>query len=221
MFALELISNTIIPLNPTYTVQRAISLMANFKVNHLPIVDNDSGYLGLISNDELLQVPSNLSLINTLNINNLNSFVYQYQHVYDVIRTVYDQKLTLIPVLDENQKYLGLITLSTIIDCIATLTSVKDAGGLVVLEINHNDNSLAHIAQIIEAQDAQILSSYTKYFEQSTKIEITLKLNKVDINPIIAALTRYNYVIKATFNHSNDNDGISLRYQSLMNYLSF
>jgi len=221
MLALELISNTIIPLNPTYTVHRAVSLMVNFKVNHLPIIGDGFEYLGLISNDELIQTPSNQCLINTINLSNLNSFVYHYQHVYDVIRTVYEQKLTLVPVLDENQKYIGVITLATIIDCMATLTSVKDAGGVIVLEINHNDNSLAHIAQIIEAQDAQILSSYTKYFAQSTKIEITLKLNKVDINPIISALIRYNYVIKATFNHSNDDDGISLRYQSLMNYLSF
>ncbi|TAH01826.1 MAG: CBS domain-containing protein [Sphingobacteriales bacterium] len=221
MLALELISNTILPLNPNHTVQRAKQVMASFKVSHLPIISDDFEYIGLIAEDDLIEITTNHTLINALSLNNLNSFVYQQQHVYDVIRTIYEQQLTVLPVLDNNQKYIGLITLQTIIECMATITAVQNAGGILVLEINHNDNSLAHIAQIIEAQDAQILSSYTKYFPQSTKIEITLKLNKIDINPIIAALLRYNYVIKATFNHSNDNDNINNRYQSLMNYLSF
>lgn len=221
MLALDLISNTILPLNPNHTVQRATQIMASFKVSHLPIISDDAEFIGLIAEDDLIEITVPQTLISTVSLSNFNSFVYQQQHVYDVIRTIYEQKLTLLPVLDTNQKYIGLITLQTIIECMATLTAVQSAGGILVLEINHNDNSLAHIAQIIEAQDAQILSSYTKYFPQSTKIEITLKLNKTDINPIVAALLRYNYLIKATFNHSNDNDNINNRYQSLMNYLSF
>ncbi len=221
MLALELISNTILPLNPNQTVQRANQLMASFKVNHLPIINNNFEFVGLLAEDDLIEITTNQTLIIDIKLGNLDSFVYQQQHVYDVIRTVYEKKLTLLPVLDDNHKYIGLITLTSIIECMATLTSVQNAGGVVVLEINHNDNSLAHIAQIIEAQDAQILNSYTKHFPQSTKIEITLKLNKTEINPILAALLRYNYTIKATFNHTNDNDSVNNRYQSLMNYLSF
>lgn len=221
MLALELISNTILPLNPNHTVQRATQIMASFKVSHLPIINDSAEFIGLIAEDDLKEITVPQTLVSTVSLSNFNSFVYQQQHVYDAIRTVFEQKLTLLPVLDNNHKYIGLITLQTIIESIATLTAVQNTGGILVLEINHNDNSLAHIAQIIEAQDAQILSSYTKYFTQSTKIEITLKLNKIDINPISAALLRYNYVIKATFNHSTDEDNINNRYQSLMNYLSF
>lgn len=221
MLALDLISNSITPIKLSITVQSAIKVMDRFKVNHFPVVNNDFEYLGLIFNDELLKLPLNQNLSNSINFSTLNNFVYHNQHVYDVICVCYQQKLSLIPVLDENQKYLGSILLTTIIDSIAKLTSVINAGGVIVLEINQNDNSLAHISQIIEAQGAQILSSYTQYLAETSKIEITLKINKVDIDPIIAALLRYNYLIKATYNHLNNTNEINLRYQSLMNYLSF
>lgn len=220
MLALELISDIIIPLKPTDTVKRANNMMADFKVNHLPIIGIDSQFLGLVCDDDLIEVASEDNLIDSISPLYINSFVYNWQHAYDVIRTVYEQKLSLIPVLDDNRNYLGIITLQTIMEAIATLTSVKDTGGVIVLEINQRDNSLAHISQIIEAQDAQILSSYTKYFPESTKIEVTLKVNVIDIEQILAALTRFNYIVKATFNHSKDDKGISGRYESLMKYLS-
>jgi acetoin utilization protein AcuB len=219
MLALELISNNIIPLKPTDSVNRANYIMTDFKVNHLPLIDDDSQFLGLVCDDDLIE-STNDTLMNNISLNHINCFVYEWQHIYDVIKIIYEQKLSLIPVLDDSRKYLGIITLQTIVESIATLTSVKDIGGVIVLEINKRDNSLAHIAQIIEAQDAQILSSYTKYFLESTKMEVTLKVNVIDIKQILAALISFNYTIKATFNHNKDDKGISDRYESLIKYLS-
>ena len=89
-----------------------------------------------------------------------------------------------------------------------------------MLEINNNSNSLAHMSQIVESDNAQILSSYIRTYPDSTRIEVTLKVNKKDISAIVATFLRYEYVIKATFNHNYDNDNARDRYDSLMNYLS-
>jgi acetoin utilization protein AcuB len=59
---------------------------------------------------------------------------------------------------------------------VATMTSVKEPGGIIILEITNRNNSLAHISQIVESDNAQILSSYVQSFPDSTKLEITLKL---------------------------------------------
>jgi len=53
-------------------------------------------------------------------------------------------------------------------------------------------------------------------------MELTIKLNKFEIQSLIKALTRYNYMIKATF--TNDEkmvDDLLDRYNALMNYLKF
>jgi acetoin utilization protein AcuB len=88
------------------------------------------------------------------------------------------------------------------------------------LDINNKNNSLAHMAQIVESDNAQILSSYVRTFPDSTRMEVTLKVNKQDISNILATFLRYGYDIKATFNHSDNKDNSMDRYDSLMNYLN-
>ena len=118
------------------------------------------------------------------------------------------------------KNYLGLISINTLAEYFAKLTSVSDPGGIIVLEITNKNNSLAHMAQIVESDNAQILSSYVRTFPESTRMEVTLKVNKVDISAIVATFMRYEYEVKATFNHIDDNDNSKDRYDSLMNYLN-
>jgi acetoin utilization protein AcuB len=125
-----------------------------------------------------------------------------------------------VPVLDVQQNYLGVVSINSLAEFFATLTGVSQPGGVIVLEINNKSNSLAHMAQIVESDNAQILSSYIRTFPDSTRMEVTLKVNKQDISAIIATFLRYEYTIKATFNHTGDNDNSRERYDSLMNYLN-
>ncbi|TAF46169.1 MAG: CBS domain-containing protein [Sphingobacteriales bacterium] len=221
MIALNLISNHIPPLKPTDTVASAGVLMLDFKVNQLPMVSSDLTFLGLISDDDLIKISAKDTLLETLIKPNYTHFVYQQQHIYDVIKTVYELQLSLVPVLNDTHKYLGLISLNTLLENIASLLSLPEKGAIIVLELNANDNSLAFIAQIIESQDSKILSASTRYLPLSTQVEITLKINKTDISQILAALNQHKIDVKKAFNHQNNYNNLADRYQSLMNYLSF
>lgn len=220
MIADDLISDVILPLKTSDTVQKVFNRMAEFKVSHLPIVNNQQ-FLGLISEDDLVEVINDNTPIGALNLSAVHSYVLDSQHIYDVIRLFYEQKLSVVPVLDIKMNYLGLISIQSLTEIFAKLTAVTQPGGIIVLEINHRDNSLAHVAQIVESENAQILSSYTHTKPDSTKMEVTIKVNKKDISQIVASFLRYEYVVLATFNNSDKNGGISDRFDSLMNYLSF
>jgi acetoin utilization protein AcuB len=218
MYAHELISDAIPPVRTSDTIQKVSERMAEFRVNHLPVV-NDKQFLGLISDEDLIEVADVSFPIGGLSLSLHNPFVFEEQHVYDVIRLFYEQKLSVVPVLDVHKNYKGLISITTMMEHVATITSVKDPGGIIVLEISNRDNSLSHIAQIVESDNAQILSSYIKSFPDSTRLELTLKLNRTDISSILASFLRYDYQVKATFNDLKTNEGSSDRYDQLMNYL--
>ncbi|HQT22379.1 MAG: CBS domain-containing protein [Sphingobacteriales bacterium 17-39-43] len=218
MFAHELISDSIPALRTSDTVQKVHERMAEFRVNHLPIV-NDKQFLGLVSDEDLVEVQDSNAPVGSLSLALHNPFVYEEQHIYDVIRLFYEQKLSLVPVLDSNKNYKGLISINTMMEYVATITSVKEPGGIIILEITNRNNSLAHISQIVESDNAQILSSYVQSFPDSTKLEITLKLNRTDLSSIIASFLRYDYHVKATFNDTKSDDRTSDRYDQLMNYL--
>ena len=219
MFASELISNSISPLRTSDTVQTALDRLAEFKLFHLPIV-NESQFLGIVTEDELLEVRDLQESIGALSLTILNPFVYQDAHVYDVIRVFHQLQLSIVPVLDYKKNYLGIISAQDVLDYTSEIYAVKEPGGIIVLEINNRNNSLSHMAQIVEGDNAQILSSYVQAFPDSTRLEITLKINKTELSGIIASFERYNYEVKAVFNGTITDDGTEDRYNSFMNYLN-
>jgi len=218
MNAHELISAGLTPVKSSDSIQKLIDKMAEFRVSHLPIVDYNQ-YMGLVSDHDILEVHDHNLPTAAISLSLYSPFVFEDQHIYDVIHIFNEQKLSLLPVLDTNKKYKGVISINTIISHLATLTSAKERGGIIVLEVDNRNNSLSHIAQIVESDNAQILSSFVESFPDSTRLEITIKLNRTEISSIIASFLRYNYVVKATFNDVKSYDGTSDRYDQLMNYL--
>jgi len=219
MLAIEMVAQTIHPVHTSDSIQKVLDRMVEFRVRHLPIV-NEEQFLGLISEDDFQKETDYEQPIGALALSLINPYVLEDQHIYDVIRLFYEQKLTIVPVLNANKNYAGMICINAMTAYFAQLTSSTEPGGIIVLEISNKNNSLAHMAQIVESDNAQILSSYIRSFPDSTKLEVTLKVNKLDISNITATFLRYDYEIKATFNHSDHDDGSQDRYDSLMNYLN-
>ena len=219
MFAAEIISDAIPSLKTGDTVQKALDRMNDFKLKHLPVV-NEVTLLGLVSEDDLLNIDNHDTLLSDSVVNILNVFVLSNVHTYDVIRLLSQLKLTAVPVLDQQKNYVGIISINNMVNAVAEQYAVNEPGGIIVLEISNRDNSLAHIAQIVEADNAQVLSSYVNSFEDSTRLEVTLKVNKTEITSLVASFERYDYLVKEVYNNTQIDDGSQERYDSFMNYLN-
>jgi len=219
MLAGKLISNIIPPLRTSDTVRKALERMNEFKLYHLPIV-NETQYLGLVSEEELMEARDAETAIGALPLSLLNSFTFENAHIYEVIRLFSELQLSVVPVLDQQKNYLGLVSINNLLTYTANLYSVNEPGGIIVLSISNRNNSLAHMAQIVEADNAQILSSYISSFPDSTRLEVTLKINKTELSGIVASFERYDYEVKAVFNNSSNDDGSMDRFNSFMNYLN-
>ena len=61
---------------------------------------------------------------------------------------------------------------------------------------------------------------YITTVPDSTRMEVTLKINKMDVGPILQTFTRYNYIIKASYTEDSYTESLQDRYNSLMNYLN-
>lgn len=220
MLAKELISDIIPSLRTSDTGMKALFWMDVFRVSHLPIV-NEKVFLGLISDADIYDLNMVEEPIGNHNLSLFSPFVEYDQHIYDVIELVAKLKLSLVPVLDKRKNYMGVITLSDLVQHFANVASLKDPGGVLVLDLNVNDYSLTEIAQIIEGNDAKILSLYITSPQNSTRLELTLKINKADLSPIIQTFNRYNYVIKASFMDEDKLDALyDKRYEEFIKYLS-
>jgi acetoin utilization protein AcuB len=219
MIARQLISETITPLRPAETGAGALGLMDEMRVSHLPIVE-DKEFIGLISDTDILTFDSFAESVGNHPLSLTNAYILENQHIYDVIRIIDAMKLTLVPVLDENKLYLGSITLTSLSHHLSGLMALDNPGAIVVLELNDKDYLLTEIAQIVESNDAKILGMYITTFPDSTRMEVTLKINKMDVGPVLQTFVRYNYSIKASYSEDTYTESLQERYNSLMNYLN-
>jgi len=104
---------------------------------------------------------------------------------------------------------------------ISNMSATNLPGGIIVLEMYANDYSLAQIARIVEDNDAKILSSYITSSAGSAKMDVTLKINCVDVTSIIQSFHRYDYTIKASYHGADRNEDILRNnYDQFMMYLN-
>ena len=220
MLAKELISDVVPALKTSDTGLQALSWMDIFRIAHLPIVNNNE-FLGLISDKDIYNLNMAEEAIGNHKLSLFSPYVLMGQHIYEVIEIVSRLELTVVPVLDEKKNYQGMITLNDLLQKFARLSALTHPGGIIELELNVNDYTLTQIAQIVESNDAKILSLYVSSPEDSTEMNITLKVNTTDITSIIQTFNRYNYTVKASYVESDEMESLlNNRYDAFMKYLS-
>jgi acetoin utilization protein AcuB len=219
MLAEELIVDNIPPLSKNDTGETVLRWMDEFKIMHLSVVENKN-FLGTISESDVLgmtdlseKIGSYMELLNP-------AFVTQRQHIFEVVKVVNDQKLSIIPVLDANEKYAGSITIAQVMEIIADMPVANNPGGVIVLELNYNDYSLEAIARIIEENNTKILGTFITSHPDSTKMKLTIKVNTVDIRAIVSSLQRHEYSITYFEDSGDFNDDLKDRFDSFMNFLN-
>jgi acetoin utilization protein AcuB len=220
MVAHDLITDIIPSLKTSDTGQTALNWMEIFRISHLPIVNN-LDFLGLISDSDIYDMNQPEEPIGNHELTLLKPYVRHDQHLFEVIGLAARLKLTVVPVLDDSNHYLGLITTSDLVRHIAGISSMDQPGGIIVLEMVERDYSLSQIAQIIESNNIKVLSMYITSPADSTRLEVTLKVNATDLLSVIRTFERYNYDVKTWITTNDSLDRFySERFDLLMKYLN-
>ncbi len=220
MLAKELMVDEIPVVKTSDTGNQTLAMMDTNRVAHLPIVNNQQ-FLGLISEKDIFDNNCEDQALGNHNLSLVKPHVYENQHVFEVIDIMAKLNLTLIPVLDNNKNYLGSITLSRLIHAFAKMISIDKAGGIIILDMCIHDYSSSEIAQIIESNNAKILSLFVSQFENSTQINVTVKIDVTDINAILRTFERYDYTIKASFLYEDIIKSLNeSRFESLIKYIN-
>lgn len=221
MIAKTLISRTIPPLKLTDNGAKALAWMNSFHVQHLPVVHHHK-YIGLVSEYDILDRNTPTEAFDRYDLDKTSHpSVSEKSHLYAILRTVIENHLTLVPVLDEQQRYMGIITIESLLEHFAHASSLQEPGGIIQLDMPTHRYALSEIAQIVESNGAKVLSSNLLSKPDESRVEVTIKVNRTDLNSILATFERYNYDVLAT--HEEDNDFMSEaqdNYDSFLNYLN-
>jgi len=220
LLAANLISEVVPSIKSSEKGKKALNLMDVFRISHIPVV-NDSSYLGLISDKLIYDLDLQKKPIET-ELDKLNtSHVHTNQHIFEVAIVMYKLKLSVIGVLDTEHKYLGSITLYDLARRFAKLFSLQEIGGVIVLEMNINNYSLAHISQIVESNDVKILSTFLNRKPGTQTMEVILKLDREDLSAVMQTFMRYDYNVKNVYlDHTMLTDLYKDRFEQFMKFMN-
>lgn len=215
----SIINTNIPPLHFGDTVSKALAWMDEFKVSHLPIIDEHGKLIGNISESELIDSNSPDSALESLKILFNRTYILSHQHYLDAIKVFAQSKLTLIPVMNDAEVFEGVISAQTVLLSLEQISLVKESGAIISVFLHDKDYTMTQIANIIESNDAKILGSYILNSSESSEIEVVLKLNRYEIRDILQTFERYQYKVKGLLDDKGYSDDLHNRFNEFMNYL--
>ena len=214
----ELISSTIPTLNLEDQVAQALELMSEFHVSQLPVVSDDK-YLGLVFEEDLMNVDENAAL-KTLDTHFSKVAANANTHFIESVQTVNDYNLSIVPVIDKGNEFIGVIPADTLLRELGKITGASEPGGVIVLEMEQRNFSFSELSKLVETNDAQITQLNTYWDSNSSSFLVTLKINKFEISDIVATFQRYEYQVKYYFGEELYVNELKSNYDHLMNYLN-
>ena len=219
MKAIELIQNDIPPVRTNETIEKAMNWMDEFKLNHIPVV-NESEYVGLLSDNMIYDYNQIKDPISNINFLGKKQSVLENAHFFQVMSLISNFNLSVVPVCDEQRNYKGSISSKKLINVFSKQSGFNSNGAVITLLVNDIDYQLSQIAQIIESNDAKILSLYSENLEVNNQLKLTIKISGGKLGAVLQTFSRYDYTVQDVFSDDEINNQSKQRYDHLMKYLN-
>lgn len=221
MLASELIDPMLPSLKPTDSVAQALDWMQEHRVGQLVLTDQGE-YRGVISEELLMDVANDEQPLSNVMRLFEQTFVYEDQHLYEIIGLILQNRMEVVAVLTEEQEFSGTISTSELLKQFAQELGVQEAGAILILNMNERDYSLTEISRLVESNGVKIISSYfsSAAYGMPDRSRLTLKLNRREITSVISTLERFGYRIEAAFANAPVESIDQERLDSLLRFLN-
>lgn len=218
MLTAELINNNIPRLRLQDSVSKALQLINDYRVTHLPVVAEDR-YLGMISEDDLMDVEEEKGTIEFLQDSFVTAFVKENEHFLNAVKCSSQFETTVVPVTNDEKELVGVITVTDLLKALGDFSGANEIGGLIITEMERSQFAISEISRIVESHDATILHLNTTVQPDTGLLTVSLHLNKKEIAAIVSAFERYDYDIIYYFGDEKFENEIHSNYRHLMSYL--
>lgn len=218
MLTVELINSNIPRLKLQDSVGKALQLINDYRVTHLPVVLEDK-YLGLLSEEDLLDMDEDKAPIELMQELLVQTAVTENQHFLTAVNCCNQFDTNVVPVINEEKELLGVITAPDLLKALGNFAGTNEIGGILVLEMERSQFAISEISRIVESNDATILHLNTTVHPETGLLTVTIHLNKKEIAAIVATFERYDYDVIYYFGTENFENEIHTNYRHLMNYL--
>ncbi|SFA78400.1 hypothetical protein SAMN05660845_0523 [Flavobacterium swingsii] len=213
----DYINNDYKPLDIHESVAVAQDFFVEAPFSHFPVME-EGVFVGNLSSEDVETFDFDKKIIDYKYT--LEGFFTKSDSIWlDVLDDFAKSQTTILPVLDENHKYLGYYEIVDIIRFLNDTPFLKESGGIIIVEKNITEYSFSQISQIVEGNNGRILGLFVSD-STNGKIQITIKIALGGINEIIQTFRRYEYEIVSEHQEDNYINNLKERSEYLDKYLN-
>lgn len=177
-------------------IEENIALVQDFFVDvnfsHFPVME-EGIFVGNISSEDAETFDDNKKIKDYKYT--LEGFFSKENDIWlDVLENFAQYETTIMPVLDNNNNYIGYYEINDVIRFFNETPFLKELGSIIIIEKNINEYSFSQIGQIVEGNNGKLLGLFISA-SSVDKVQITIKISLGGINEIIQTLRRYEYDI--------------------------
>lgn len=218
MLTVELINNNIPRLQLQDNVGKALLLTNDFRLSHLPVISEEK-FLGLISEEDLMDAGDEKTTIEFLEKNFINASVPDNVHFLNAVNICVQYETNIVAVVNNESEYAGVITSQDLLKTLCNFAGANEIGGIIVIEMERSQFAISEISRIVESNDCTIMHLNTVANSITGLLTVTLHINKREIAAIISTFERYEYDVIYFFGNEKFENEIDTNYKHLMNYL--
>lgn len=194
------------------SISLAFQMMKEKNISQLPVV-KEGKLVGLVTERVLAEfTPSKATTLSVYELNYvLNETKVDKIMIKDVVTCdpemlienvallMNTKNINSVPVIEEDNTLVGIITKSDIMEAFVELLGVKDTGVRIAIEVNNQTGTLADIAGIVKQYGVNIthISNFNNVGEDQ-KSEIVMRLNTTDVSVLLSDLEKKGYNILRT-----------------------
>jgi len=219
MFVRDIIIKDFPYLVPNDTGNKALDIMENYLIANLVVVNNDK-VDGIVNMDDIYNFDLFDTRIEQFKNPITKAYIYENMHIFDAIRamTVFD--LSVLPVINFENFYVGTITFRSIIKHLSEIMPIRETGFYLMFSVPLIDYSPTEIANIIERNEAKLLTLYINDHPNSSRLDVFVKVQTTDIGSVLSSFEKHKYEVTLLNPERNDyDDMLQERFDYLLNFL--
>ena len=213
----DYITNDYKALDSQETIADVQDFFMDVPFSHFSVL-NEGVYIGSIAADDIDTFDSDKKVADYKYA--LEGFFARNNMIWlDVLEVFAKNHTNIVPVLNEENAYLGYYELEDIVKFFHETPFLREQGGIIVIKKSMQDYSMSQIAQIVESNNGKLLGLFVSEAD-AENVQITIKIALGAMNDIIQTFRRYNYEIVSEHHEDNYLNNLKERSEYLDKYLS-
>jgi Mg/Co/Ni transporter MgtE len=199
------------------TIAAVKDFFDDLNFSHFPVVE-EGIYIGSVAAEDIETFEDSKNIADYKY--SLESFFTRKDAIWlEVLEVFAKNHSNLIPVLDENNAYLGYYEIDDIMSFFHQTTFLKEQGNIIKVKKNTQDYAMSQIAQIVESNNGKLLGLFISESDANS-VEVTIKISSGAVNEIIQTFRRYDYEITSEHREDDYINNLKERSDYLDRYLN-